>query len=173
MKLRIPIGITDSGQILKQDLCSIRHLLITGKTGTGKSTLLKFILKSLDNQSCKIILIDTKGVDFNDFSPSYFLCPVITDAKMSVNYLDTLDQPDDDVVIVIDELSDLIAISDKPQQLLQNIVKMPNMYIIMATRMPSILSDDFRQTFHNQITFTDDKIGDAVYNQTHIKTKEI
>ncbi len=170
MTLQIPIGITDSGDMLEQDLGLIRHLLITGKTGAGKSVLLKSILKSIDNQSCKIILIDTKGGDFDSFTSTRLMCPVITDAKMAVNYLKRMGKTQDNLVIIIDELSDLIAVSGDIQKLLITLSEIPHIHIVMATRMMSILSDDFRQQFQNHVLFTDGKIGDITYNQTHIKT---
>ncbi len=171
MTLRIPIGITDSGDVLEHELGRVGHLLILGKTGTGKSVLLKSVVKSIDAaQACKIVLIDTKRFDFSGFSSPRLMCPVITDAKNAVVYLGDLANAAADVAVVIDELSDLVAVSDSVQNLLMGLSQNSHVHIIMATRMPAILSDEFKQNFCHVVSFTDGKIGDAMFNQIHIKT---
>lgn len=163
MALSIPLGVTDFGDILVKDLDNVRHLLITGNTGTGKSVLLKSIIKSTETQSCRLILIDTKGVDFTKYTSSHLMMPVITDVNQAVYFLQNIQHVDNSLIIVIDELSDLIATSDAIQDILIKIAQNPQIYIIMATRKEDLLSPAFMDIFGNCISFNCGKIGDAQY----------
>lgn len=162
----LPITFGDAGlKCFKQNLYAIKHLLITGRTGTGKTTLLKSILTSINRQpknaNCKIILIDTKNFDFNGYSSPYLMTPVITDAVKAVEYLNQFQPSDEDVAIVIDELADLIAVEPDIQNILVNLAENPKIHLIVATRKYNILTNDFLNLFHNTISFN--KIGFALY----------
>lgn len=167
----LPITLGKNG--FKQDLYAIKHLLITGRTGTGKTTLLKSILTSINRQAknanCKIILIDTKNFDFNGYSSTYLITPVITDAVKAVEYLSRFQVSDEDVAIVIDELADLIAVKPDIQNILVNLAENPKIHIIAATRKIDLLSVDFMEIFQNRVAFNIDKVGECLYfsNETN------
>ena len=169
--MALPITLDKNG--FKQDLYTIKHLLITGRTGTGKTTLLKSILTSINQQpknaNCKIILIDTKNFDFNGYSSTYLITPVITDAVKAVEYLNKFQSSDEDVTIVIDELADLIAVEPDIQNILVNLAVNPKIHLIIATRKIDLLSVDFMEIFQNRVAFNIDKVGECLYfsNETN------
>ena len=151
----------------KQDLYAIKHLLIVGRTGTGKTTLLKSILTSINRQpknaNCKIVLIDTKDFDFNGYSSEYLMTPVITNAEKAVEYLNQIQSDDEDIAIIIDELADLIAVQSDIQDVLVKLAENPKIHIIVATRKIDLLSVDFMEVFHNRVAFNNNKIGECLY----------
>lgn len=178
MAVLLSLGMTDSGDILERDLDSLRHLLITGNTGTGKSVLLKSVVKSIENKSYRLALIDTKGVDFANYTSSCLMMPVITDTDKAVHFLEHVEHCANKIIIVIDELSDLIAVSDDIQDILIKIAQNPQVYLIMATRKADVLSPEVIKIFDNRVVFNGNKIGDAHYmsgtaqEQIHIQTRK-
>ena len=163
--MALPITLGKNG--FKQDLYAIKHLLITGRTGTGKTTLLKSILTSINHQpknaNCKIVLIDTKDFDFNGYSSEYLMTPVITNAEKAVEYLNQIQSDDEDIAIIIDELADLIAVQSDIQDVLVKLAENPKIHIIVATRKIDLLSVDFMEVFHNRVAFNNNKIGECLY----------
>ena len=62
------------------------HLLIAGRTGTGKSVCLNTLIVSLlltrSPQDCRMILIDPKKVELSDYARiPHLMTPVVTDEK--------------------------------------------------------------------------------------------
>ncbi len=85
-KFRIPLylGKDVSGGAMVCDLAKMPHLLIAGRTGTGKSVCLNTIICSLlmtrSPDEVKMLLIDPKQVEFHDFRRiPHLLHPVVTD----------------------------------------------------------------------------------------------
>lgn len=82
--LPIVLGVNVFGDVIIKDLHDTPNLLIGGKTGTGKSVLLRDFYESLSGKlkpaDCKVIIIDTKYNDFcNLNNKKNLLCPVIKD----------------------------------------------------------------------------------------------
>lgn len=167
----LPITLGKNG--FKQDLYAIKHLLITGRTGTGKTTLLKSILTSINRQpktaNCKIVLIDTKNFDFNGYSSEYLITPVITNPEKAVEYLNQIQSDDEDIAIIIDELADLIAVKSDIQDVLVKLAEKPKNHIVAVTRKIDLLSVDFMEIFQNRVAFIKEKIGECLYfsNETN------
>lgn len=166
-KTPMALPITLGKNNFKQDLYTIKHLLITGRTGTGKTTLLKSILTSINHQpknaNCKIVLIDTKDFDFNGYSSEYLMTPVITNAEKAVEYLNQIQSDDEDIAIIIDELADLIAVEPNIQNILVNLAENPKIHLIVATRKIDLLSVDFMEIFDNRVAFIKGKVGECLY----------
>ncbi len=87
-KMRIPIflGKDVSGRPLAVDLAKMPHLLIAGRTGTGKSvclnTLILSMLMTRSPDQVKMILIDPKMVELSPYKRvPHLMHPVITDMK--------------------------------------------------------------------------------------------
>ncbi|MBX9627833.1 MAG: hypothetical protein K2X82_28805, partial [Gemmataceae bacterium] len=71
-KLPIFLGKDVEGRPLAYDLASMPHLLIAGRTGTGKSVCLNTVIISLlltrRPDECRMILIDPKKVELSDYA---------------------------------------------------------------------------------------------------------
>jgi S-DNA-T family DNA segregation ATPase FtsK/SpoIIIE len=87
-KLRIPLflGKDTEGRPLVNDLAEMPHLLIAGRTGTGKSVCLNAIILSMlmtrRPDELKLILIDPKRTELIEYGRlPHLMHPVVTDAK--------------------------------------------------------------------------------------------
>jgi S-DNA-T family DNA segregation ATPase FtsK/SpoIIIE len=85
-KLPIFLGKDVEGRPLAYDLASMPHLLIAGRTGTGKSVCLNTIIVSLlltrRPDECRMILIDPKKVELSDYAHiPHLMTPVVKDEK--------------------------------------------------------------------------------------------
>ncbi|HEV3146837.1 MAG TPA: DNA translocase FtsK 4TM domain-containing protein [Gemmataceae bacterium] len=83
-KLPLFLGKNTEGNPLHYDLAEMPHLLIAGRTGTGKSVCLNAVILSLllsrRPDECKMIMIDPKQVEFSDYSRiPHLMCPVVKD----------------------------------------------------------------------------------------------
>lgn len=92
-KLPIILGTDTFGNIMIKDLREIPHILVAGRTGSGKSVFLNCVLKSLKtavpDSECKCIIIDPKGTDYDMWkSDKHLMCPIVKlDAKLAVQKL--------------------------------------------------------------------------------------
>lgn len=93
-KTRIPLflGKDVKGQALAFDLADMPHLLIAGRTGTGKSVCLNAMILSIlmtrSPDEVKLILIDPKMVELSQFKRiPHLMHPVITDMKKAESVL--------------------------------------------------------------------------------------
>lgn len=83
------LGKDENGQMVIKDLDDVRHLLIAGATGTGKSNLVHSILLSLmakiSPDKCRFIFCDTKIIEFSDYQKSRYslIAPATDAAKIS------------------------------------------------------------------------------------------
>jgi S-DNA-T family DNA segregation ATPase FtsK/SpoIIIE len=87
-KMRLPLffGKDNEGRPLIHDLADMPHLLIAGRTGTGKSVCLNSIILSLlltrRPDECKLIMIDPKQVELAEYGRlPHLMHPVVTDNK--------------------------------------------------------------------------------------------
>lgn len=80
------VGKDVSGKPMVIDMCKMPHLLIAGRTGTGKSvclnTLILSMLLSRTPEQVKMLMIDPKMVELSPYSRiPHLMHPVITDMK--------------------------------------------------------------------------------------------
>ncbi len=85
-KLPIFLGKDVEGRPLVYDMAAMPHLLIAGRTGTGKSVCLNAIIHSFlltrSPDDCRLILIDPKKVEFSDYARiPHLMHPVVTDDR--------------------------------------------------------------------------------------------
>jgi len=87
-RMRIPLflGKDTEGRPLVQDLADMPHLLIAGRTGTGKSVCLNSIILSMlmtrRPDEVKMIMIDPKQVELSDYARlPHLMHPIVTDMK--------------------------------------------------------------------------------------------
>lgn len=86
MRLPMYLGKDVKGQPMVQDLATMPHLLIAGRTGTGKSVCLNSLILSVlmtrTPDQVKMLMIDPKMVELSLYkSIPHLLHPVVTDMK--------------------------------------------------------------------------------------------
>ena len=93
-KYHIPLalGMDIGGNPVYFDLVKMPHVLIAGRTGSGKSVFVQSIIMSIlyhfTPDECKLIVIDPKGVDFTPWQDiPHLLTPIVTDANQAINAL--------------------------------------------------------------------------------------
>ena len=89
-KMRIPLylGKDVSGNPMTVDLSTLPHLLIAGRTGTGKSVCLNSIISSMvmtrRPDEVRMLMIDPKMVELSPYKNlPHLMHPVVTDMKMA------------------------------------------------------------------------------------------
>jgi S-DNA-T family DNA segregation ATPase FtsK/SpoIIIE len=93
MAIPIALGVNIGGDPVYTDLAKMPHLMISGRTGTGKSIFMGSIILSLlyrfRPDECKMIMIDPKGVEFSLWENiPHLLTPVVAlDAMKAVKTL--------------------------------------------------------------------------------------
>ena len=67
-KIPLALGVDIGGNPMYFDLAKMPHMLVAGRTGSGKSVFVQSIITSIvyhfTPDKCKLIIIDPKGVDF-------------------------------------------------------------------------------------------------------------
>ena len=93
-KYAIPLalGVNISGESMYYDLAKMPHMLVAGRTGSGKSVFVQSIITSIvyhfTPDKCKLMIVDPKAVDFAAWENiPHLITPVVTDANDAVNAL--------------------------------------------------------------------------------------
>ncbi|MCL2331785.1 MAG: FtsK/SpoIIIE domain-containing protein [Proteobacteria bacterium] len=93
-KYHIPLalGVDIGGNPVYFDLAKMPHVLIAGRTGSGKSVFVQSIIMSIlyrfTPDECKLVIVDPKGVDFTLWHDiPHLVAPIMTDANRAVNAL--------------------------------------------------------------------------------------
>src|SRR5205823_8905621 len=86
MKIPIFLGKDVAGNPLVADLTSLPHLLIAGRTGTGKSVCLNSIIVSMlmsrGPDEVRMLMIDPKMVELSGYRKlPHLMHPVVTDMR--------------------------------------------------------------------------------------------
>lgn len=86
MKIPLFLGKDVSGSPMAADLAALPHLLIAGRTGTGKSVCLNAIISSIlmtrRPEEVRMLMIDPKMVELSGYSRlPHLMHPVVTDMK--------------------------------------------------------------------------------------------
>ena len=92
MKIPLFLGKDVKGNALAYDLAEMPHLLIAGRTGTGKSVCLNAMIISIlmtkRPDEVKLLLIDPKMVELSQFKQiPHLMHPVVTDMKKAESLL--------------------------------------------------------------------------------------
>ncbi len=90
--LDVPIGRDISGKTVVVNLGSMPHVLISGATGAGKSSLINSIVTSLVMRATpdelRLILVDPKRVEMGQYNDlPHLLSPVVVDPKKAAGML--------------------------------------------------------------------------------------
>ncbi len=94
-KYRIPLalGVNIGGNPMYFDLAKMPHMLIAGRTGSGKSVFVQSLITSIvyhfTPDKCKLMIIDPKGVDFGFWDDiPHLITPIVKlDPAAAVNAL--------------------------------------------------------------------------------------
>lgn len=92
-KIPLALGVDIGGNPMYFDLAKMPHMLIAGRTGSGKSVFVQSIIMSIvyhfTPDKCKLIIIDPKGVDFGFWDDiPHLITPIVKlDAGAAVNAL--------------------------------------------------------------------------------------
>lgn len=81
-KLPLALGVDIGGNPMYYDLAKMPHMLIAGRTGSGKSVFVQSIITSIvyhfTPDRCKLMIIDPKGVDFTMWDDiPHLITPII------------------------------------------------------------------------------------------------
>jgi len=90
--LPLALGVNISGDAMYYDLAKMPHMLVAGRTGSGKSVFVQSIITSIvyhfTPDKCKLMIVDPKAVDFAAWENiPHLITPVLTDPTESVNAL--------------------------------------------------------------------------------------
>ncbi len=89
--LSLPMGADFNWTMHAPDLATMPHLLVGGSTGTGKSTFLRAVIRSVvrnDPAVVQLILIDPKRVEFTPYRTlAHLATPVVTDISEAASTL--------------------------------------------------------------------------------------
>ena len=92
-KIPLALGVNIGGIPMYYDLAKMPHMLIAGRTGSGKSVFVQTIITSVvyhfTPDKCKLMIIDPKGVDFGFWDDiPHLITPIVKlDPNAAVNAL--------------------------------------------------------------------------------------
>ena len=92
-KIPLALGVDIGGHPMYFDLAKMPHMLIAGRTGSGKSVFVQSIIMSIvyhfTPDKCKLMIIDPKGVDFGFWDDiPHLITPIVKlDPGAAVNAL--------------------------------------------------------------------------------------
>ncbi len=92
-KIPLALGVNIGGNPMYYDLAKMPHMLIAGRTGSGKSVFVQSIITSIvyhfTPDKCKLMIIDPKGVDFGFWDDiPHLITPIVKlDPVAAVNAL--------------------------------------------------------------------------------------
>lgn len=83
-KLPVILGVNDNGKSEFADLTQLKHILMTGTTGSGKSmfmnTMISTFLTTFSTHQLRLFLVDMKIVELTEYNGlPYLLSPVVVD----------------------------------------------------------------------------------------------
>ncbi len=92
-KIPLGLGVNIGGEPMYFDLAKMPHMLVAGRTGSGKSVFVQSIITSIvyhfTPDKCKLVIIDPKGVDFGFWDDiPHLITPIVKlDPVAAVNAL--------------------------------------------------------------------------------------
>ena len=92
-KIPLGLGVNIGGEPMYFDLAKMPHMLVAGRTGSGKSVFVQSIITSIvyhfTPDKCKLLIIDPKGVDFGFWDDiPHLITPIVKlDPVPAVNAL--------------------------------------------------------------------------------------
>lgn len=186
-KLPVILGEDEEGKPQFADLDDLKHILIAGSTGSGKSVFLEAIISTFMNlfspSELRFILIDMKRVEFSVHNGNpYVLGDCLSESNKVVAALDLLIDEKEKrlnlkktkvnfpyIVVILDTFSDLMAAC--PQKFEQQIVNLTKdskdskIHIIMCDSRPSIdvFTEPIKNSFPTKIAGNTSSHFDSIW----------
>lgn len=176
--LTVPLGITEEGKVISQDLASIPHILISGTTGSGKTAFIQSLLGALMLQygpeKIKFLIFDSKMVDYGIFNSSAnLLGPIISDQGKVTGTLGWLNSQvnrrikmkqegsslneEPEIFLIIDDYSDLSNNESVINELFKLLKtgRLVKIHCIISTSTPSakIISTELKANIPCRVAF--------------------
>lgn len=155
--LTVPVGIDPTGNPVFFNIAKMPHLLITGRTGAGKSMWLHTVITSLlcknSPDKVNLLLIDPKMTAFDDYdSLPHLISPVVQGWQEGIDALNwaademmrRYERPGKEnrphIVVIVDELADLMMTApDQVEGAICRLAQMGRavgMHLLIATQYP-------------------------------------
>ena len=171
-ELNIPLGVNENGKQEFLDLNKARHVLVAGKTGSGKSTFLhkviNYLTKNYSKDEVRLFLIDLKQTEFLRYKEY-----VIYDLEQAKSVLNDLvnkinaevEKEARPTIIIVDECCDLL-LDCETLSLLKTIAakgRAINANLILSTQMfaPDVLVPVLKANLQTRVCFPVADIDDS------------
>lgn len=171
-ELNIPLGINEKGEKEFIDLYKTRHILVAGKTGSGKSVFLhkaiKYLTENYTKNEVRLFLIDLKQTAFLRYKDY-----VIYDLEKAKSVLNDLvnkinaevEKEEIPTIIIIDECCELLF-DCETLSLLKTIAakgRAVNAHLILSTQMfaPDVLVPELKANLQTRVCFPVADIDDS------------
>lgn len=176
LQIPFPMGLSKDGELITKDLHQIKHILISGSTGTGKTTFLQTfmytIASTMHPKDILLLCIDTKiagGYEIYNKSKLLLQKVIYSDdqilksikwceKEMNTRLKNHSDKPF--IVIIIEDLAGLM-LSDKRrvyESLLYKLSKkgsVAGIHLILSTSRPTekVLTNELKSVIQGRIAF--------------------
>lgn len=192
-KYPVSLGYTETGTEVVLDLKQLKHVLVSGMSQSGKSTMIRKLLPSLVKYA-DVAIYSTKDSDFIDYEKTAYTCSDLNKMegliRRTVGEIErrndrlrkarqkggiTVQCDDKPIVIVIDEFQSFSELADEAAMLaLKRIVREGaglNVFVYIITQTPTkrVLSDGLRDNIMTDIAF---KQRDAYGSRMAIGNRE-
>lgn len=171
-ELNIPLGVNENGEQEFLDLNKACHVLVAGKTGSGKSTFLhkaiKHLTKNYSKEEVRLFLIDLKQTAFLRYKDY-----VIYDLEQAKSVLNDLvnkinaevEKEERPTIIIVDECCELL-LDCETLSLLKAIAakgRAINAHLILSTQMfaPDVLVPELKANLQTRVCFPVADIDDS------------
>lgn len=163
-ELNIPLGVNENGKQEFLDLNKARHVLVAGRSGSGKSTFLHKIIKHLtknySKEEVRLFLIDLKQTAFLRYKD--YLLYDLEKAKGILNDLVNkinakVEKEERPTIIIVDECCELL-LDYKTLSLLKTIAakgRAINAHLILSTQTfaPDVLVPELKANLQTRVCF--------------------
>ncbi len=173
----VSLGFTETGQEVKLDVKQMKHVLVSGMSQSGKSTMVRKMLPALV-KFADIAIFSTKASDFVDYEKKAYVAAdvermgalvrrTVGEVERRIDRLSKLrrdkgiDSPCDEtpLILLIDEFQSFAELADEPtNNALKRIIREGaglNVFLYIITQTPNkkILGDGLRDNISTDIAF--------------------
>lgn len=171
-ELNIPLGVNENGEQEFLDLDKARHVLVAGKTGSGKSTFLhnaiKRLTKNYSKDEVRLFLIDLKQTAFLRYKDNV-ICDLEQAKSVLNDFVNKINaearKEEIPTIIIVDECCELLF-DCETLSLLKRIAakgREINAHLILSTQMfaPDVLVPELKANLQTRVCFPVAEIDDS------------